>query len=59
MTAPRQGVRYFDQNGMATDAGYQMLAALRSAAPEYLTIEPRTSDPAAPVTGQIWLRTDM
>jgi hypothetical protein len=65
MTTPLRGVRYIDQQGALTDAGWLMLKALQDTAeavppaPTTIIIEPRTSDPASPETGRIWLRTDL
>ncbi len=47
--SPRQGI---------TSAGYAVKSEKAEVADKALTIEARTSDPASPVAGQVWLRTD-
>lgn len=42
-----------------TSAGYAVKSEKAEVADKALTIEARTSDPASPVAGQMWLRTDL
>lgn len=53
---PRRAVRLEELDGLVSEIVFRVNA---SNPPTNFIIENRTTDPASPVTGQIWLRTDL
>ena len=49
----------FSGSGLVWTVDVSGRLAIRSDSATALVLETRTSDPGAPVTGQIWLRTDL
>lgn len=53
---PRRAVRLEELDGLVAETVFRVL---ERNPPANFIIENRTSDPASPVTGQIWLRVDL